>query len=64
MDHITLYRANHCWIADMSRTADAATIRELFGTDQLPTPCTEQAPADMVLRMVSANNPHATVTVR
>lgn len=60
---ITLYRNANGWYADMSAATGAAGIRELFGTDQLPTSYTARAPWREVQRAVAALNPSDMVDV-
>jgi hypothetical protein len=50
---ITLYRTSQGW---MSRTTEPE-VRELFGTDTLPTAFTAQAAPATVLARIQALNP-------
>ncbi len=60
MQHtITLYRTPRGW---MSRTTDPK-VRELFGTDTLPTAYTVQANEATVLGAIQALNPECRVIV-
>lgn len=49
--------AAQCWMLDASHAADAAKVRALFGTDQLPTPFTLDANPVDVAEMLSRLNP-------
>ena len=63
MGRITLYRNVDGWHADMSAATNAAGIRELFGTDQLPTAFTARADGWDVQRVVAKLNPSDEVQV-
>jgi len=56
---ITLYRTAQCW---MSRSTDPE-VRELFGTDTLPTAFGAQVDAATVLTGIRRLNPDCDVTV-
>lgn len=57
---ITLERAGGLWVARHSGPA-AAAVRDLFGTDTLPTPFRASVPAATVLRAIEWRNPEASV---
>lgn len=59
MQTITLYRTPDGW---MARHSDP-TIRELFGTDTLPTAFTAAASTETVLIEITRRNPTCRVTV-
>ncbi len=56
---ITLFRANGVWNA---RSTDPE-VRRLFGTDTVPAPWTDKAPAEKVRTVIERLNPQATVEV-
>ena len=56
-DTIRLYLTPQGWVADMSQASDAIEIRELFGTDQIPTAFTPQAEPNAVLSTIARLNP-------
>lgn len=53
MHTITLFRANGSWVARFS-DPEVAT---LFGTDTIPTPYRDHAPAEIVLADIQMRNP-------
>ena len=61
---ITLYNTPTGWIADMSQSAEAADILDLFHTYHLPLPFTSAADARAVLAATIKLNPTATVILR
>ena len=54
MRRIELYRNATCW---MARFVGDPEILRLFGTTDIPTPYTPQAPAASVLAQTQARNP-------
>lgn len=56
---ITLFRLNGQWLAKHSDKQ----VKELFGTDILPTPYFDTLPAEVVLREVAARNPSKVVKI-
>ena len=56
---ITLYNTPTGWIADMSQSAEAADILDLFHTYHLPLPFTSAADARAVLAATIKLNPTA-----
>lgn len=60
MNVIRIYRASdpdQTFMVDNSGASDAAEIRQLFGTDQIPTPYFGKYPAAKVVAAIRANNP-------
>ena len=57
---ITLFRQAGHWLAQHSDP----TVREMFGTDTLPTAWADDTPARMVFARVAQLNPDAKVFVR
>ena len=47
----------------MARFVDDGTVRELFGTDTVPTPYTSAMPGETVRTEVARRNPDATVVL-
>jgi hypothetical protein len=60
MDYITLVWTPTGW---MLRTTDPK-VKELFGTDTIPTPFTAKAPTSMVLKEISRQNPDMVIRVK
>ena len=58
MKTIELYRGPNCW---MARFVGDPEVLRLFGTTDVPTPFTPQAPAASVLAQTQARNPDALV---
>ena len=58
MRRIELYRNATCW---MARFVGYPEVLSLFGTTDIPTPWTPQAPAASVLAQTQARNPDALV---
>jgi hypothetical protein len=59
---ITLFRSDNCWAARYSGSG-SERILEAFETDTLPTAFTDDAPAETVLAIMSALNPHDVVVL-
>ena len=57
---ITLHRTEKCWVA---RFHDAPEIKELMGTDVIPTTFTTRANSDVVLAAIQRLNPEDHVTI-
>jgi hypothetical protein len=60
---IRLYRVPTGWIADMREAADVARVRQLFGTDQIPTAYTAHADPYTVRDAIARLNPEERVLV-
>jgi len=60
METIRLYRLATGWVATFSDP----TVKQLFGTDTLPTAFTAQASVDVVRTEIQRRNPGADVQVR
>ena len=61
---ITLYLdVRGQWIADMSQTVNAATIRSLFGSDHVPTPYTVKMQKTEVLNRIQMLNPECIIAL-
>lgn len=54
---LTCHPAGHCWVAHFSEPLEA------LGTDVVPTPFTEYAPASVVLAEIQRRNPGDTVVL-
>ena len=54
-NRITLIEKSGCWIAKHSGP-DAARVRELMGTDEIPTPYRAGYPADILLAKIRMLN--------
>lgn len=60
---IRLYRVRSGWIADMRAAADVTRVRQLFGTDQIPTAWTAAADPYTVRDAIARLNPDERVLV-
>ena len=61
---ITIYRTADGWVADMRHAPDAARIRALFGTTDIPTPYAPTMPEATVIRALGRLNPGVTIEAR
>jgi len=55
METITLMEMNGCWVAVFSDESHA--IKELFGTNTLPTPFSAEQGHEIVQEYIQARNP-------
>lgn len=62
-NQIFLFKAPQGWMA-WHKGPHASEIRELFGTDTIPTAFTERAEPEAVRREITKRNPRADVRVR
>ena len=61
-NRITLIEKDGCWIAKHSGP-DAARVRELMGTDELPTPYRAGYPSEILLSNIRKLNPDREVVL-
>ena len=60
MENIELFKKDGMWVAK----TDNPKVKELFGTDTLPTPFMDSVDGMQVARVIEARNPHGVTIVR
>ena len=61
MNTLRMFVAGGVWMVDWADTPEAAKVRDLFGTTQIPTPYLQAAPAHRVQADLERRNPQYTV---